>query len=70
MSTTTGGFLDSFNKWKALPERKDTEAFKKGSTFEKNLRILFKNTTKLYFTIIYVILIVPLIHLKIFIMML
>lgn len=49
MSTTTGGFLDSFNKWKALPERKDTEAFKKGSTFEKNLRILFKNTTKLSF---------------------
>lgn len=40
MGTSAGGFLDSFNKWKALPERKDTEAFKKGSKFEKNLHIL------------------------------
>ena len=25
MHTSAGGFLDSFNRWKQLPERKDTE---------------------------------------------
>lgn len=43
MKTTAGGFIDSFNKWKSLPERHDTEAFKKGSKFEKNLALLIRN---------------------------
>jgi hypothetical protein len=46
MHTTAGGFLDSFQKWKTLPERKDTEAFKKGSHFEKNLALLIRNQLK------------------------
>jgi len=48
MGTTAGGFMDSFNKWKALPEPKDTDAFKKGSKFEKKLNILINNKLKLY----------------------
>lgn len=43
MLTTAGGFIDSFNKWKNMPERKDTETFKKGSKFEKNLSLLIRN---------------------------
>jgi alanyl-tRNA synthetase len=47
MNTQAGAFVDSFNKWKALPERKDTEAFKKGSKFERSLNFLFSNNLKL-----------------------
>ncbi len=46
MHTSAGGFIDSFNKWKAVPERKDNEAFKKGSKFEKNLGLLIRNALK------------------------
>jgi hypothetical protein len=46
MLTSAGTFLKSFEKWKNLPERNDTEAFKKGSKFEKSLNIFVRNTIK------------------------
>ena len=48
MSTSAGSFIDSFARWKALPERRDNEQFQRASRFERNLRLLVQNTLKLY----------------------
>lgn len=46
MHTAAGAFIASFGTWKNLPERKDTEAFKKGTKFERNLSLLVRNNLK------------------------
>jgi hypothetical protein len=37
LATKAGGYVNSFAKWKALPERKDNELYKLGNAFEKHL---------------------------------
>lgn len=49
MSTTAGAFIDSFNKWKALPEPKNIDELRKAAKFEKNLNILIHDKLKLTF---------------------
>ena len=49
MATSTGAFIDSFTKWKALPEPKNLDSFRKGSRFEKSLSHLLHNKLKMYF---------------------
>ena len=46
LSTRSGAFIGSFNKWKQLPERKDNELYKLGNAFEKNLSKLIQNNLK------------------------
>lgn len=38
--------MRSFEKWKTLPELLDTEAFRKGSKFEKTLNLFFRSIVK------------------------
>jgi hypothetical protein len=47
MGTQAGAFIDSFQRWKSMPERKDTEAFKRASKFEKNLHAFIQSKLKL-----------------------
>jgi hypothetical protein len=49
MSTKAGAFINSFNNWKSIPERKDNELFKKANAFERKLLRLILNTNRLSF---------------------
>ena len=46
MSTKSGTFLSSFDKWKTIPDRTDNQQYKLASKFERNLARLIQNNLK------------------------
>ncbi len=47
LMTKSGAFMQSFSKWKSLPEPKDSKLFKLGTAFERRLNFIFHNCLKL-----------------------
>lgn len=41
LGTKFGAYVDSFNKWKGLPEPKDADRFRQGNAFERKLQKIF-----------------------------